>query len=102
MKLKINQLEEGKVYQREAGGFVSIRNGEFLFAEDSDLDFTPTESLSLSDKFKLSDIVPVETLRDLFIKFTEDNRAAAKDRNRDKLFLKIVEEVEAIKEKLKK
>jgi len=95
--LKLSQLKEGKTYQRESGGFVVVRNADFLFADSLTDDFVVSSELGLHDKFKLSTVAAPETLRELLTAFTEGKNISAKERYHEKLLFKIVEEIENLK-----
>ena len=97
--LKLQNIKEGFTYAKEGGGFVILKKGEFFFAENELLDFQPTDDLTLSDRFEITMTAAPDNLRDLFVNLSEDNRAEKKERNLQKFFAKVVDEIELLKSK---
>lgn len=101
--LKMTQLKEGKLYEREKGGFVMLKSdGQFYFAKDEEFDFNEITDLNLLNcGFELSGLKPPKTLREIFVDYTDDNRTQQRENNFRRLLEKFVEEIEVLKSKLK-
>ena len=96
--LKLNNLKEGKTYERESGGYVIVKSGGYLLAQDDKLDFQKVSDFNeLNCGFEISSKKAPQTLREVFTNYTEDNSAERKERNRMKLLSKLVDEVELLK-----
>ena len=97
--LKLTNLKEGKIYEKESGGFVKLYNGDFYFAETVDSEFTQTEDISPADRFEISAKTPKESLHSIYLQYITDNSAEAKDRNFQRLLQKMVEKIQELEKR---
>lgn len=88
--LKLHNLKENQIYEREKGGYVKLTKDGFFFAKDDELNFQPATELNLDDGFEKSTITPKLTLVELFRQYDSNDDVEKKNRNFKKLLTEIV------------